>query len=40
MKDRIYATTVRDLQDLQAWIVEGVSTIILDMLQQTWAELD
>jgi hypothetical protein len=35
VKDRIYATKVWDLWDLQARIVEAVGTIILDMLQQT-----
>jgi hypothetical protein len=38
--DRIYATEVQDLWDLQAQIVEVVSTITPDMLQQTWVELD
>jgi hypothetical protein len=40
VKDTIYATKVRDLWDLRARIVEAIGTIILDMLQWTYAELD
>jgi hypothetical protein len=40
VKDRIYATKVRDLGDLRARIVEAVGTITPDMLQRTWTELD
>jgi hypothetical protein len=42
VKDRIYVTTVRDLQDLRVQIVEavGTSTITPDMFQQTWEEPD
>jgi hypothetical protein len=40
VKDRIYATKVRELRDLRARIVEAVGTITPDMLQQTWAELE
>jgi hypothetical protein len=40
VKDRIYATKVRDIRDLRARIVEAVGTVTPDMLQRTWAELD
>jgi hypothetical protein len=40
VKDKIYATKLQDLRDLQARIVEAVGTITLDMLLQTWVELD
>jgi hypothetical protein len=40
VKDRIYATKVRDFRDLRAWIVETVGSMTPDVLQRTWAELD
>jgi hypothetical protein len=40
VKDRIYATKMRDFRDLWARIVGAVGTFTPDMLQQTWAAQD
>lgn len=40
VKDKVYATAVRDLRDLRARIVESIAAITPDMLARTWTELD
>ncbi|PSN33481.1 hypothetical protein C0J52_27222, partial [Blattella germanica] len=40
VKDRVFATTVRDIRDLRTRIVEVIGTIPLDMLQWTWVEIE
>ena len=39
VKDKVYATPVRDLRDLRERIIEAIESISEDMLQRTWQEI-
>ena len=39
VKDIVYRTKVRDINDLQHRIMEAIDTVILDMLAKTWQEI-
>ena len=40
VKDIIYRTKVRDINDLQHRIIEAIDTVIVDMLARTWQEIE
>ncbi|KAJ4432398.1 hypothetical protein ANN_21017 [Periplaneta americana] len=39
IKDKVYATPVRDLRDLRERIIEAIESIPEDMLQRAWQEI-
>ena len=39
VKDKVYATPVRDLRDLRERIIEAIESIPEDILQRTWQEI-
>ena len=40
VKDIIYQTKVRDINDLQHSIIEAIDTVTVDMLARTWQEIE
>ena len=40
VKDIVYQTKVRDINDLQHQIIEGIDTVTVDMLARTWQEIE
>ena len=40
VKDIVYRTAVRDINDLQHQIFEAIDTITVDMLARTWQEIE
>ena len=40
VKDIIYQTKVRDINDLQHRIIEAIDTVTVDMLARTWPEIE
>ena len=40
VKDIIYQTKIRDINDLQHQIIEAIDTVIVDMLARTWQEIE
>jgi hypothetical protein len=40
VKDRVYATPIRDVAKLRIKITDIVRTITTDMLNNTWAEIN
>ena len=40
VKEKVFATPVRDITNLKARITDSFATITEDMLQNTWREID
>ena len=40
VKDIVYRTKVRDINDLQHRIIEAIDTVTVDMLARTWKEIE
>ena len=40
VKDIVYRTKVRDINDLQHQIIEATDTVTVDMLARTWQEIE
>jgi hypothetical protein len=40
VKDRVYATPIRDVAGLRRKITDVIRTITSDMLNNTWAEIE
>ena len=40
VKDRVFATPVQDIHDLQTRILDTTGTIPMDMLDRTWHEIE
>ena len=40
VKDIVYQTKVRDINDLQHRIIEAIDTVTVDMLARTWQEIE
>ena len=40
VKDVVYRTKVRDVNDLQHQIIEAIDTVTVDMLARTWQEIE
>ncbi len=40
VKDRVYATAVRDIDELKARINSAIDAVDVGMLQRTWMEID
>jgi hypothetical protein len=40
VKDRVYATLIRDVAELRRKIMDFIRTITSDMLNNTWAQIE
>ena len=40
VKDIVYRTKFRDINDLQHLIIEAIDTVTVDMLARTWQEIE
>ena len=40
VKDIVYRTKVRDINDLQHRIIEAIDTVTVDMLARTWQKIE